>query len=142
MKLTARGFAVPKAVAPLLDEKGNVTGAVGAFWDLSREKAAELEREEFLKEVAHQLRSPLTAVLSAVQLLERPNLSAVCRTEMWAILKSDGERLKRLADQFLDLEAVMKSQRPLNLEPLPIAAVTRALLRKFRIDQRKQRFHV
>lgn len=137
-----RVIPVAKAVAPLLDEQGNVTGAVGAFFDLSREQAAELEREEFLKEVAHQLRSPLTAVLSAVQLLERPNLSEARRAEMWNILKRDGERLKRFADQFLDLEAVTKSQRPLKLVPLPIAGVTRALVRQFRAHQRQHHFHV
>jgi signal transduction histidine kinase len=61
---------------------------------------------------------------------------------MWGILKSDGERLKRFADQFLDLEAVTKSQRPLQMEPLAIISVVRALVRKFRTDQHKHRFHV
>jgi PAS domain S-box-containing protein len=137
-----RVIPIAKAVAPLLDDQGKVTGAVGAFFDLSREQEAELEREEFLKQVAHQLRSPLTAVLSAMQLLERPNLSEARRAEMWGILKSDGERLKRFADQFLDLEAVTKSQRPLQMEPLAIISVVRALVRKFRTDQHKHRFHV
>lgn len=137
-----RVIPVAKAVAPLLDDQDKVTGAVGAFFDLSREQEAELEREEFLKQVAHQLRSPLTAVLSAMQLLERPNLSEARRAEMWGILKSDGERLKRFADQFLDLEAVTKSQRPLQMEPLAIVSVVRALVRKFRADQHKHRIHV
>lgn len=137
-----RVIPVAEAVAPLLDEQGKVTGAVGAFFDLSREQAAEIEREEFLKEVAHQLRSPLTAVLSALQLLERPNLSEARRAEMWNILRGDGERLKRFADQFLDLEAVTKSQRPLQMSPLPIVSTTRALVRKFRADQHKHQFHV
>ena len=109
-----REIPIAKAVAPLLDEQGNVTGAVGAFFDMSREQAAELEREDFLREVAHQLRSPLTAVLSAAQLLERQNLSEARRAEMWGVLKSSGERLKRFADQFLDLEAVMKSRARCN----------------------------
>jgi PAS domain S-box-containing protein len=137
-----RVIPVAKAVAPLLDEKGNVTGAVGAFWDLSREQAAEMAREEFLKEIAHQLRSPLSAVLSAMQLLERPNLSPEHRAEMWAILKHDGQRLKRFADQFLDLEAVLKSERPLNLEPLSIAALARAMVRSLRADKTQHRFHI
>lgn len=137
-----RVIPVAKAVAPLLDEHGNVTGAVGAFWDLSREQAAEMAREELLKEIAHQLRSPLTAVLAALQLLERPNLSLERRAEMWSALKRDGQRLRRFADQILDLQGALKSERPLNMEPLSIAALVRALVRSFRTQKSRHRFHV
>jgi PAS domain S-box-containing protein len=137
-----RVIPVAKAVAPLLDEKGNVTGAVGAFWDLSREQAAEIAREELLKEIAHQLRSPLTAILSAMQLLERPNLSPERRAEMWAALKRDGQRLRRFADQILDLQATLKSEQPLSMEPLSIAALVRTLVRSFRTQKSRHRFHV
>lgn len=137
-----RVIPVAKAVAPLLDEHGNVTGAVGAFWDLSREQAAEMAREELLKEIAHQLRSPLTAVLAAVQLLERPNLSLERRAEMWAALKRDGQRLRRFADQILDLQAALKSECPLSMEPLSIAVLVRTLVRSFRTQKSQHRFHV
>ncbi len=137
-----RVIPVAKAVAPLLDAQGNVTGAVGAFWDLSREQAAEMAREELLKEIAHQLRSPLTAVLAALQLLERPNLSVERRAEMWTALKRDGQRLRRFADQFLDLEAALKSVRPLNMEPLSIAGLVRTLVRSFQTQKSRHRFHV
>jgi signal transduction histidine kinase len=137
-----RVIPVAQAVAPLLDEKENIVGAVGAFWDLSREQAAELTREHFLTMVAHQLRSPLTALLSALQLLERQNLSEERRAEMWAIVKSDGERLRKFADEFLDLEAVVKSPHALRFEPLSIATVARKLVKQYRAGKSKHHFRV
>lgn len=137
-----RVIPVAKAAAPLLDDQDNVTGAVGAFWDLSREKAGELSREWFLRLVAHELRSPLTAVLSALQLLDRQGLSKEERTELWRVIRNDGMRLRKFADGFLDHEAAIKSPRPIQFVPLPIAAFVRKLVRQFKAENRKHRFRV
>jgi signal transduction histidine kinase len=131
-----------KAAAPLLDDKGNVTGAVGAFWDLSREKAAELSRERFLLLVAHELRSPLTGLLSALQLFERPGISRDRRALMWHEIRDNATRLRKFADDFLDHEASIRSPQPVRLETLPIAGLTRELVRQFKGQGRGHRFRV
>ncbi|MBI5028942.1 MAG: GAF domain-containing protein [Chloroflexi bacterium] len=134
---TRGGKVIPcaKAVAPLLDADGNVTGAVGAFWDLSHEERAEIERTRFLHLVAHQLRTPLTALLSASQLLrEKGKLSAQREAEMWDIVKDQGERLHRFASQFLSLEAMIKSERPIELKPIPIGTLIHELMNKYIVD--------
>ena len=141
---TRDGRIIPaaKAVAPLLDEKEDVIGAVGAFWDLSKEQRAEIEYENFLAMVAHQLRSPLTAVLSALELFERRNLSEERRTELWAIVKAEGNQLKKLADQFLEHQAAVKSTLPLKFETLSVVSLARQLVRQFQTDKSQHRFRV
>ena len=133
---------VAEAVAPLFDENTRVNGAVGAFWDLSKEKQAEWSREHFLTMVAHQLRSPLSAMLSALQLLERQNLSPARRTELWSVVKSDGVRLKKFADEFLELESTVQSPRPTQLEPLSIVTLVRQLVHQFKKDNPDRHFRV
>lgn len=137
-----RVIPVAKASAPLLDEKENVIGAVGAFWDLSKEQRAEIEYENFLTMIAHQLRSPLSSVLSALDLFERRNLSDARRAELWTIIKAEGSQLKRLADQFLEHETALKSARPVNLETLSVARVARQLVRQFRSNHHAHHFQV
>ena len=137
-----RVIPVAQAVAPLLDEKENVIGAVGAFWDLSKEQRAEIEYENFLAMVAHQLRSPLTAVLSALELFERRNLAEERRAEMWAIIKTEGNQLKKLADQFLEHQAAAKSSLPLRFESLSVAALARQLVRQFQTAQSGHHFRI
>ncbi|MCL4394258.1 MAG: HAMP domain-containing histidine kinase, partial [Chloroflexi bacterium] len=144
-RLTAcdgRVIPVAEAVAPLFDEKGKVNGAVGAFWDLTKEQSAERSREYFLTMVAHQLRSPLTGMLSALQLLQRRNLSSQQRAQLWSVVKSDGERLRKFADEFLGLEATVQSPRPLQMEPLSIAVIARSLVHKYGTERRGHRFRV
>ena len=130
-----RIIPVAKAVAPLLDEQGNVTGAVGAFWDLSREEEAELEREDFLRLVAHQLRSPLTGLLSALELLEQSDLSKKQQTMMRDVVKSDAERLRRFASQFLKMESVVRAERQIDLTPIPINDLVMELVKKYDTDR-------
>ncbi len=137
-----RIIPVAKASAPLLDEKENVIGAVGAFWDLTKEQRAEIEYENFLAMITHQLRSPLSSVLSALELFERRNLPDKQRGELWAIIKSEGNQLKRLADQFLEHQATTISPRPVQLEPLSVAALARRLVRQFQTAPGKHHFRI
>ncbi len=137
-----RLIPVAEAVAPLFDEKSEVSGAVGAFWDLTKEMEVKQSYERFLTMVAHQLRSPLSAVLSALQLLERQNLSTARRTQLWGVIRSDGARLKKFANEFLDLEAAVKSPQPLQLEPVSIVMLARRLAHNFKGEKHGHRFRV
>jgi PAS domain S-box-containing protein len=133
--LTHDGRVIPvaKAVAPLFDDKGEVVGAVGAFWDLSREKASELQREMFLNKVAHEINTPLTTVLTALQILNRKKVSEEGRIEALAVMEHASERLRRFAADFLDLEAGFKSQRPVHLEPLLIQKLIHDFVKEYRL---------
>ncbi len=142
-ELRARdGHLIPvaEAVAPLFDEKGEVSGAVGAFWDRTQEIEAKQSYERFLTMVAHQLRSPLSAVLSALQLLERQNLSTARRTELWGVIRSDGARLKKFANEFLDLEGAVKSPQPLQLQPVSPVTLARRLVHNFKGEKHGHHF--
>ncbi len=136
-----RVIPIAQAVAPLLDANEQVTGAVCAFWDRSREQAAELTREWFLTLVAHELRSPLTSLLSALQLLERRSLPREERAELWGIIKGEGERLRKFANQFLDAESA-RSFNTVEFEPLQVSTLARRLVKRFRANTTRHQFRV
>ena len=137
-----REIPIAEAVAPLTNEKGKVIGAVGAFWDLTKEKQAEQSRARFLQMVAHQLRNPLSSLLSSLQLLERRGMSAKKRAELWRVVKHEGTHLKEFSDQFLDLEAEIKSQRPLQLEKLSISELVRGIVHEFAAGKPDHQFRI
>jgi len=137
-----RIIPVAKASAPLLDENDNVIGAVGAFWDLTRELRAEIEYENFLAMITHQIRSPLTAILSALELFERHNLSDERRRELWTLIKTEGNHLKRLADQFLTHQKLTQSDQKVRLEKISIAPLVRQTVQKFHLRYPAYHFHI
>jgi PAS domain S-box-containing protein len=142
--LTRDGRIIPvaKAVAPLVDENGHVAGAVGAFWDLSREKAAELSRENFLRMAAHQIRNPLTALIVALELADNPRLSKERREEIRALIKSQAERLRKISQEFLDVEEPARLARPVRCAALPIADIVRRLVQESQMTNPHHRFRL
>lgn len=133
---------VAEAAAPLFDDQENLTGIVGAFWDLSREKQAELTREHFLAMFAHQLRSPLTTIISGIQVLEQFKLSRNRRASMWANIKNESTRLKRFAHQFLDMEGAFAESRTVECKRMELEPVIELAVQCARADARGHQFRV
>ncbi|MHB0870180.1 MAG: sensor histidine kinase [Chloroflexota bacterium] len=59
------------SASPILDESGHTVGSVALLQDISDRKELEIQKDEFLAMVAHELKTPLTAVKGYVQLLMR-----------------------------------------------------------------------
>jgi len=69
-KLNGTRALYETSAAPIRDADGQVVGAVAAYWDLTeRVRLARAERE-FLTNAAHELRTPLAALASAIEVLQ------------------------------------------------------------------------
>ena len=92
--------------------------------DLSEGHQLEANQQRFLSNAAHQLRTPLTVILGAAQLLassgdEDPDL----RDRMLDHIFSEGQRMKRLSDVLLRFARVGWGEREPEMEPLSLTAV-------------------
>jgi two-component system sensor histidine kinase KdpD len=66
-------------------------------------RRSDVLKTALLRSVSHDLRSPLTAILTAVGALESRSLSDEERAELVADIGSEAQRLSRLVDKLLDL---------------------------------------
>ncbi|WP_158827462.1 PAS domain-containing sensor histidine kinase [Mucilaginibacter lacusdianchii] len=57
--------------APIIDIEGNVTGAVGLFTDITEKKELERRKDDFISVASHELKTPITSLKMALQILER-----------------------------------------------------------------------
>lgn len=76
---------------------------------------SDVVKTALLRAVSHDLRSPLTAILTAAAPLAGPSLADSERRELAADVESEARRLSRLIDQLLDLsrlEAKAADPRP------------------------------
>lgn len=55
-------IAITLSVSPLLDDQKTVTGAVAIFRDVSKERAEEQQRGEFISTASHEMRTPVAAI--------------------------------------------------------------------------------
>jgi two-component system sensor histidine kinase KdpD len=67
---------------------------------------AESAKTAVLHAVSHDLRSPLTAIVTAASALRSGGLSKDDRTELLSVLDSESHRLTRLVDDLLDLSRI------------------------------------
>ncbi len=67
------------------------------------ENARLFQQSDWVAEVVHEIRTPLTAILSCADLLLRPDLDLQARDQFVVTIQQETERVSRLASQFLDL---------------------------------------
>lgn len=57
--------------APIFDENGKLTGGLGTFMDVTHRRKIIQQKDEFISIASHELKTPLTSLKGALQLLDR-----------------------------------------------------------------------
>jgi len=66
-------------------------------------RRSDMVKTALLRAISHDLRSPLTAIITAGEALRLPTLTGVERNELAEVVVGEAGRLSRLVDQLLDL---------------------------------------
>jgi signal transduction histidine kinase len=87
--------------------------------------------ELFTAVVGHDLRTPLTAIITSAELLVRKSddAQAVCKAA--ARIQSSSQRMSRMIQQLLDLARVRAGQFELHRQPADLAALSSRILEEF-----------
>lgn len=105
---------------PILDAEGRVCGAVATALDVSELRRAVRRRDDVLRIVSHDLRTPLATVMLGAAALRRlpdgPGAAAQARRAAER-LAAAGKRMTRLIDDLLDLESLDAGRLSLRRSP-------------------------
>ncbi|MGV3742586.1 MAG: ATP-binding protein, partial [Burkholderiaceae bacterium] len=106
---------------------------------LVREKAAREQAEkdnkakdEFLAMLGHELRNPLSAITSAITLLEMEGVDASVIGRAKSVLRRQTDHLSSIVNDLLDLSRVMSGKIHLNRRALDLAEVAKNCVDTFR----------
>jgi signal transduction histidine kinase len=95
--------------APLFDRGGSIHGAVAGFQDVSERRRLEQAKDEFLAVTAHELRTPVTALLGYTNLLvKRAELGDWGDRDLHALrmIETQAQRLTQLVNGLIDVSRV------------------------------------
>jgi two-component system phosphate regulon sensor histidine kinase PhoR len=139
----ADGRVIPlgEAAAPLRDQAGKIRGAVGAFWDRTKETMAERAKLDFLHEVSHEMRNSLTAVLAMATMLRDKKLHGPTRERAIQVLSDQVDRLKAFSDRFLSFEEEQFKQ-PLPEKSVDVDKELARLIKAARLEHSEHPFRL
>jgi two-component system, OmpR family, phosphate regulon sensor histidine kinase PhoR len=100
--------------APVLDVKGKLRGIVLVFHDITELKKLEQVRKDFVANVSHELKTPITSLKGfAETLLDGAGENQEFRNKFLTIILNESDRLQALIQDLLDLS---KSEQGFHLD--------------------------
>lgn len=100
--------------APVLDMKGKLRGIVLVFHDITELKKLEQVRKDFVANVSHELKTPITSLKGfAETLLDGAGENEEFRNKFLTIILNESDRLQALIQDLLDLS---KSEQGFHLD--------------------------
>ncbi|WP_333828020.1 ATP-binding protein [Pararhodobacter sp.] len=119
-------------VAPLSPEVG-FAGLMVFFHDISHVEEAEQQRRDFVANVSHEMRSPLTVLAGFIETLRGPAKDdPVARENFLSIMEREAQRMTRLVSDLLSLSKVESSEKVRPRAPLSLSEVLHATLAALR----------
>jgi signal transduction histidine kinase len=108
------------------DENAPAQSVALMLSDVSEQRRLEAVRRDFVANVSHELKTPITAVRAHLENLldgvEQPN------PETLQVMLAQSERLGRLVEQLLDLSKLESGEVPLRREGVPLGPVVREVI--------------
>lgn len=115
-------------ISPLKDSQNETIGAVGVFHDVTENKRNAQIREEFVTNVGHEVKTPLTALKGYVQIL-KGLINGISEEERsyFDKIEKNADRLGTLFNDILNL-SVIESQTEIPKEVVEVGPLTNLVI--------------
>lgn len=125
-----RPMILDVSISAIKDLPGQEPKTMMVFHDVTRLKKLERIRADFVANVTHEIKTPLTAIIGFVETLQQGAIDDRAKAQTFLlIIQENAQRLNRLVEDLLILSNVELGETKLNLEGLAVADVLeRAIL--------------
>ncbi len=118
-------------------------GAILIARDITREKEATRQKTEFVHNVSHELKTPLTLIRLYGETLQRKkNLSDLQKAECYEIITKESERLSHLINNVLDFSRIDMGRKEFDFQIGDLAEAVKETLESYRYHLEKKGFSV
>lgn len=142
--IAKNGARIPisDCTTPLIDDKGNLTGAVWVFRDMRLAKRLELAelKSNFITMTNHEFRTPLTTILSSAELLEHYGDKFPQEKQLKHLhrIQISAKYMSEMLNQVLILDRAQAGKLEFNPVPLNLAAWCRELVESVQMGVGRQ----
>lgn len=111
----------------LRDLEGKVKGLIGISFDITKQKQAHIAKQEFLKNMAHDIRTPLSGVIGLAQIQQMGLESLEESKEYGQMIYETGNQLLELLNTVIKTIDTEHMTDPVKMEPLDLSGLAREL---------------
>lgn len=120
-------------IAPIDDGSNHTVGAVALFRDITQSERLEQTRREYVANVSHEMRTPLTALRGLIEPLRDGMVrDEDARMRYYNIMMRETMRLSRLINDLMELSRLQSGQLSLKLERVNLESLLDDLAEKYR----------
>lgn len=146
LRKSGKQIVVAANAAPLRDERGETTGVVVVFRDVSHEREIDRAKSEFISLATHQLRTPLTTMKWIPEMLLEGAAGKLTPKQRGYVddLRRSAERLVQLINKLLSIARIESRALKLSVEDVDLHALLAGVRGDFAMEaaERKQRLLV
>lgn len=107
---------------PYLDDSGLVSGIIIVFQDVSKEHRLDEMRKDFVANVSHELKTPLTTIKTYTETLISNDMDKDISNHFLSIIDREANRMTRLVQDLLELSNIDSNASKINLERINVKA--------------------
>ncbi len=141
--ITYHGKTIRVNFAPFLDELSNKVGVVFVFQDITEEEKLDHMRREFVANVSHELKTPLTSIKSYTEtLLEGGVDDGEMQRSFLNVVNSEADRMARLVKDLLELSNFDADTIKLRPERADVKALIEMCITKVKMTADQKRIEI
>jgi PAS domain S-box-containing protein len=125
-----------RAETPVRDASGTVIGWLIVLRDVSETRKLEQMRRQLTEMIVHDLRSPLTAILSSLKLLEPPasTPSSPVVSQALSVSRKSCQKMLGLVNSLLDIARLERGEMDLSLAPMDVRGLCEELAGQYTLE--------
>jgi len=121
-------------IASIEDEKDMVVGAVVLFRDITELEKLEAMRRDYVANVSHELRSPLTSIRGLIE----PLMDSIVTNEedvkrYYKIIYQESLRLSRLVDDIMELSRLQTNEAIIEKTSVDLSAIIEMVYERYKL---------
>jgi len=117
-----RRVAFPKLAGTELKTMGN------AFEKMREALAGQVYVEQYVEALTHEIKSPISAIRGAAEIMEDPSIAPEQRARFLANIQSETRRIQELVDRMLELTELEAQRALASRSPVTLGVVVRTIL--------------
>lgn len=131
------------SASPIRSEENSVVGTVLLFRDVTEATRLEQTRRDYVANVSHELRSPLTAVKGLIIPLKEGMVKDEERkNHFYEVIYNEVERLNRLVNDLFELSGLQTRNTPFEMQVVDILAILYDQQDKFEILAKEKNLNI